>query len=72
MAENVAGAIQGRDIELMPSGDLLIAGGSADRIPRIDGLSGDFDGNFVGFGDGGLDRPFGFTFRGNENLVVAS
>ena len=72
MEENAAGVIQGRDIEFMPTGDMLIAGGSANRIPRIDGLSGRFEGNFVGVGVGGLDRPFGFTYRGNGNLVVAS
>lgn len=72
MQENAAGALQARDIAFMPTGDLLVTGGSANRIARVDGLSGAYTGDFVPPGLGGLERCFGVTFRPNGNLVAAS
>lgn len=70
--ENAGGIIQGRDVLLCPNGDVLVAGGSANRVVRFNPTSGAYLGDFVAAGSGGLLRCFGLAWGPNGNLFVTS
>jgi WD40 repeat protein len=51
--------------------DLLVSSRLTDNVLRYDGVTGDFLGEFVTAGSGGLDVPFGMDFGPDGNLYVA-
>jgi hypothetical protein len=57
-----------------PNGNLLVtvgSGANSNAVPEFD-LSGNFLGNFIAVGAGGLNSPFCVLFRGNDVLVTGS
>jgi outer membrane protein assembly factor BamB len=72
VAAGAGGVLQGRDVELMLNGDILVAGGSAARIARFDGMTGQYLGDFVQQNAGGLTTCFGMGWGPNGNLFVGS
>ena len=64
--------LQGRGFCFMPDGDILVSGGSADKVGRFDWSTGSWLGNFVTPGAGGLDICWGIEFGPSGNLYAAS
>jgi len=57
-----------------PNGNLVVcvgSGGNSNAIPEFD-ASGNYLGNFISAGSGGLNSPFCITFRDNDVLVSGS
>jgi outer membrane protein assembly factor BamB len=55
-----------------PDGDLYIASASTDSVLRYRKSTGEFVGQFVAPGSGGLDYPVGLAFAPDGDLYVAS
>ncbi|HSW54909.1 MAG TPA: T9SS type A sorting domain-containing protein [Ignavibacteriaceae bacterium] len=57
-----------------PNGNLLVtvgSGANSNAVPEFD-LGGNFLGNFIAIGAGGLNSPFCILFRANDVLVTGS
>jgi hypothetical protein len=57
-----------------PNGNLVVtvgSGGNANGVPEFD-AGGNYLGNFIAIGAGGLNSPFCVLFRANDVLVTAS
>lgn len=57
-----------------PNGNLLVtvgSGANSNAVPEFD-LGGNFLGNFIAIGSGGLNSPFCVLFRANDVLVTGS
>lgn len=61
----------GEDLLITPDGRIFISSGNEDRIINVS-HTGQYLGDFVPQGSGGLDRPTGMTIAPNGNLIVAS
>ena len=61
---------QAQDLMITPTGKVLVSSGGDDRVLEFD-LSGNYVGNFVSPGSGGLSYPTGL-FLSNGKLLVAS
>jgi len=51
--------------------DLLVASSATNSVLRYDGATGDFLGEFVAAGSGGLEKPVGIVFGPDDNLYVS-